>query len=63
MRAEINRELCQGHGVCQATAPEVFEVSPDDGISVVVSDQIRVELEPTIRLAAENCPEAAIRLL
>jgi ferredoxin len=55
MRVEINRELCQGHGV--------FEVSPDDGISVVVSKQIGAELEPTIRLAVENCPEAAIKLL
>ena len=31
LRVEVDRDLCQGHGVCESEAPEVFEVGTFDG--------------------------------
>ena len=56
----MDAELCQGHGRCYATAPEVFE--PDDiGNGHEVGDGTVPEgLEDKARLAVANCPERAI---
>jgi ferredoxin len=36
-RIVVDRDLCQGHGVCESEAPEVFEVST--ARTVVVLDE------------------------
>ena len=62
MRVHVDRERCQGHGRCYATAPELFE--PDDlGNSHETGDgTVPAELEDKARLAVANCPELAITL-
>jgi ferredoxin len=40
MRAIVNEEMCEGHGKCQMSAPEVFELGDDD-ISRVKLDPCR----------------------
>ncbi|QXQ16000.1 ferredoxin [Skermania piniformis] len=53
----IDRERCEGHGFCEALAPDVFEVD-DDGKSVA-----RGELDAeTAQLVLDSCPVAALRL-
>lgn len=63
MRVHVDEEKCVGHGRCYALAPLVFE--PDDigngheiGDGTVAPDQ-----EEQARLAAANCPEAAITVV
>ena len=46
LKIEIDRALCQGHSVCLAEAPEVFDVvEEDDGY-------------PQVKVLMENPPEA-----
>ena len=48
-----------GSGNCLYWAPEVFELD-DDGVAVVCGDV--AAHEDRVRLAAQNCPTAAIRV-
>ena len=38
LRVEIDRDLCQGHGVCEGEAPDVFEVSKKGELTVLQAD-------------------------
>ena len=38
MRIVVDRDLCQGHGVCESEAPDVFSVSKK-GVLTVVNDE------------------------
>jgi ferredoxin len=62
VRVHVDAELCQGHGRCYATAPEVF--APDDlGNGEEIGDGVvPPELERKARLAVANCPERAISI-
>ena len=62
MRAHVDEELCQGHGRCYATAPDVFV--PDElGNGREVGDgTVPAGLEEKARLAVANCPERAITI-
>jgi ferredoxin len=62
MKVHVDAELCQGHGRCYATAPEVFE--PDDlGNGHEVGDgTVPAGLEDKARRGVANCPERAITI-
>ena len=60
MRAKVNRELCNGAGMCEQTCPDVFELK--SGIAVVKVKKIPSEAEQSCREAAENCPTEAISI-
>ena len=62
MRVSVDRERCEGHGRCYATAPEVF--APDDlGNGREIGDgTVGDGLDRQARLAVANCPEQAIVL-
>ena len=61
MRAHVDEQMCVGTGMCEATAPELFEVG-DDGLSHVLRDDIPAELLDKAREAAENCPTRALTI-
>lgn len=61
MKAQIDLDLCQGHGQCQESAPKVFEVR-DDGFAYLLVDEIPAEEDANVRDAALRCPVEAIRL-
>lgn len=54
----INRQLCEGHGLCELTAPQIY-VLDDEGQAV-----LRQPIDDTLVAAAEAgarvCPVAAI---
>jgi ferredoxin len=60
-RVKVDNELCVGTGICEATAPDLFEIG-DDGISHVLKDEVPAELVAAAREAAENCPTRALSL-
>ena len=62
IRIEVDRDLCQGHGVCESEAPEVFEVGGDHQV-VVLDEQPSEELRAGIDLAVRYCPTHALRLV
>jgi ferredoxin len=63
MRIEIDRAVCQGHGVCQMTAPALFELSDEDGLAYTPAGDIPEELHDQARLAASSCPERAVTIV
>ena len=65
MRVQIDAELCQGHGRCYDLSPELFgEDEDEDGYGTVPGDgQVPPGREAGARLAAANCPEAAVAVL
>jgi len=60
MRVSVDLGVCQGHGVCHMTAPDVFELDEEDGHAIVQVDPVPPELEADAQLAADSCPERAI---
>ena len=60
MRVSVDLGVCQGHGVCHMSAPDVFELDEEDGHAIVQVDPVPPELEADAQLAADSCPERAI---
>jgi ferredoxin len=61
MRVTVDPDLCQGHGVCESEAPDVFSV-PKGGPATVVVAEPGPDLLDGVRLAARYCPTTAITL-
>jgi len=59
MKVRVKEEACIGCGSCVAVAGDVFEMN-DDGIAVVITNNVRGDLEEAILDAIETCPTEAI---
>jgi sterol 14-demethylase len=59
MRVKVDFDLCQGHGVCEGEAPEVFELD-DDGKLTVLQKEAPEELREKVLQAKKYCPTMAI---
>ena len=60
MRIRYERSACQGHNRCYLLAPEIFDVDDEGYAILLVEGEVPAELEDKARLAADNCPEAAV---
>ncbi|WP_375504142.1 ferredoxin [uncultured Jatrophihabitans sp.] len=60
MRLRVDQELCLGTGQCVLTAPEVFDQDEDDGIVVLLTDEVEPAQEDAVDRAAMLCPARAI---
>jgi ferredoxin len=61
VRIVVDRDLCQGHGVCESEAPEVFSVSKQRVLSILDEsppDETRAVVEAAVRF----CPTGALRI-
>jgi len=62
MRVAIDPNICTGHGLCYADAPQGF-VDDDHGYGQVIADgTVPQGQEEAARHAVANCPEGAITL-
>ncbi|MES3636613.1 ferredoxin [Mycobacterium intracellulare] len=61
IRVEADRELCQGYANCIAAAPDVFDID-DDGIVVVLRDEVEDSERARVDESVRSCPVAALRL-
>ncbi len=59
MKVRVDYDLCEGHGRCQAAAPEVFELGGEDQARVL-NEQPGEELRFKVERAARLCPRQAI---
>lgn len=72
IRIHIDRDECILCGACYDVCPEVFEESPEDGLSQVVEEyrvggdpaegQVPADLEECVRAAALDCPVEIINV-
>jgi ferredoxin len=61
-RVVVDRDLCQGHGVCESEAPEVFSVSKKGDLSVL-DERPPDALRPKVELAVRYCPTHALSIV
>lgn len=62
MKIRVNRDLCDGNGVCMGIAPEIFDI--DDDLHLHVADAIPndADVEARVKQAATSCPVLALTI-
>ncbi len=60
MKVRVDEYRCVGHGMCYLAAPEVFQLSDEDGHAYVLSEDVPPGLEEAVYQAQRGCPEQAI---
>jgi len=61
MKLIADRDRCEGHGMCEALAPELFRVG-DDGIVTLTEEIIAEADREIVELAVDSCPVQALSL-
>jgi sterol 14-demethylase len=61
MRIVVDRDLCQGHGVCESEAPDVFEVGEDHQV-VVLDPSPPQDQRAVVDAAVRFCPTHALSI-
>ncbi len=61
MRIEVDRDRCEGHGMCEAMAHEFFEVG-EDGTVTVLDEQPGEQHRADLQAAVDSCPVLALSL-
>jgi len=59
MKVFVDKDKCQGHARCYATAPDLFELD-DEGYNAHSEYDVPAGQEQLARDAAAACPERAI---
>lgn len=61
MRIEVDLDLCQGHGMCEMEAPDIFEAERD---SVNILDpQPDSSHSADVERAVRYCPTQALKIV
>lgn len=63
MRIKVDEEACEGHNRCWALAPELFEIDDYGNAQALNEGEVPAELEEKAKLAVDNCPEFAIKIV
>lgn len=61
MRVTLDAEACEANGLCEAIAPDHFELDDEDRLAVRRTTVEEGELQDVERAVA-SCPRAALRL-
>ncbi|MGH3974613.1 MAG: ferredoxin [Pseudonocardiaceae bacterium] len=59
MRVEVDPNICEGHGQCNAVAPEIYDLD-DDGYCLIHNPDVAPELAAQAEEGALACPVQAI---
>ena len=62
MRIRVDRDLCQGHGVCRGEAPELFDVDREAEQVIVKEERPTESLRARLEAAVRYCPTHALRI-
>ena len=62
MRIVVDRDRCEGLGMCEAMAHEFFELDDDDQMTVLEESPDEAH-RGTVHAAVESCPVQALSLL
>ncbi|HTW18264.1 MAG TPA: ferredoxin [Nocardioides sp.] len=64
MKIVADLDKCQGHGLCRMSAPDVYDVTVDEGQVIVKFDgDVPEELEDAAALGVDSCPEIALSIV
>lgn len=62
MKILLDDQRCTGLGMCEALAPEHFEIA-DDGSLLLLSTQVAPADRDDVAAAVASCPTEALRLV
>ena len=62
LKASIDWDKCEGHGVCARLAPEIFSVD-EEGNSDVLMEEVPENLRAKAMLAMRQCPTQAVSVV
>jgi ferredoxin len=62
MKIQVDYDLCESNALCEAMAPEVFEVDDNDDLQLKTDQTTDANLE-NVKRAVAACPRAAISLV
>lgn len=63
MKISVMPERCEGHGLCEEAAPEVFQLDDDGNVILLFGDQeLPAEQADRANRAVHTCPVAALRI-
>ncbi|MEU9918430.1 ferredoxin [Streptomyces sp. NPDC051001] len=62
MKVELEADKCVASGQCVLAATDVFD-QDDDGIAILLAEEVGDELVDDVKEAVAVCPAAAIRLV
>jgi ferredoxin len=62
MKIKVDYDLCESNALCEAMAPEVFEVDDNDDLQLKTDETTEDNIE-NVRRAVAACPRAAISLV
>lgn len=57
----IDRQLCQGHGMCMGEAPEIFRIEKNGDLTLLKSEIDNDQLKCALS-AEKHCPNQAIKV-
>lgn len=63
MKIIVDRQRCDGNGVCMGIAPEVFDVDDDLYLHVAENIPDDPELRTRVRQSITSCPILALKLV
>ena len=61
MKIKVDFDLCESNALCEALAPETFELDDDDFL-VILAEEVTPERLDSVKRAVAACPRAAISL-
>lgn len=62
MKVKVDAGLCEAHGDCVVTAPEIFDLGDTDDVVTVVNTEPAEHLRDKAETAVRVCPVAAISI-
>ena len=61
-KVSVDWDLCESNGICEAMAPDVFELDDDDMLQVE-DPTVTEENRERVQRAVAGCPRAAISIV
>ena len=62
MKVKVDFDLCESNALCEAMAPDVFELDDDDFLQIL-DDEVTDENRDRVQRAVAACPRAAISIV
>jgi len=61
VKISVDRDLCQGHAMCELEAPEVFQVGKSEQVALL-TERPEASHHDAVRLAVKYCPTHALSI-
>jgi ferredoxin len=62
MKVKVDFDLCESNALCEAIAPDVFQLDDDDFLEIL-DDEVTEENRDRVERAVASCPRAAISIV